>query len=291
MAAKTSQAHKGGDVANPTFMVIGAQKCGTTWLEGMIRQHPQVFVSKEKELHFWDKQARWSQGMRAYQEYFAESSPQHLAVGECTPNYFWTTPDLSEVDSDGAANQALPQRVAQALPDLKFIVCLRDPTDRAISAYYHHIRKKRVLPSQKIDDVFHRYGIASMGHYAIHLEAWREHFPEDRFLAVIYEDEIRKGKRETLRRVFQHLGVDPDFMPGGLNARRNPRRSDLFMRVNFHSSALAWVLEYTLPGAVRHHRRWKIGVTEDERSRIREHFLPHNKRLEEMLGRTLPWSV
>ena len=274
----------------PNFMIIGAQKCGTTWLDAMLRKHPQVFVSAEKELHFWDREPRWRGGLEAYATHFAAAGPEHRARGECTPNYLWTSPDQGRSARGGSENFELPARIAAALPDLKLIVLLRDPVQRAISAYFHHIRKRRVRPEESILDVMELFGIASMGYYARHLERWWDCFPREQTLVLFFEEHVRQSRAQTVARVFEHIGVDPRDEIQGLDARHNPRRSDLFMRVNVHAPPLAWLLEHTLPRKVRELPAWAIEISADEREGLRRHFEPHDARLSELLGRPLPWT-
>ena len=76
----------------PTFLVLGAQKCGTTWLAKMVSQHPDVSVATKKEMHFFDKAYNYQKGLNWYEEQFDITSSTK-AIGEFTPNYFWTSED------------------------------------------------------------------------------------------------------------------------------------------------------------------------------------------------------
>jgi hypothetical protein len=254
----------------------------------MLRQHPEVYVPKTKELHFFDKEPRYSRGLDWYAEFFAGARGEK-ARGEFTPNYFWTTPDETEKAAGGADNKRLPERVQHALPDLRLVVILREPVQRAVSAYFHHIRARRLPVSERLTDAGDKFGIRSMGHYAEHLEHWQACFPKERFLILFYEEDIAKNKERTLSRVFDFIGVDSSFVPSGLDRRVNRRRSPLHMRLNFYVPWLANGLDFVLPEAVTHARPFRINVAEDEREQLAEHYRPHNERLKEMLGRPLPW--
>ena len=125
----------------PTFLCIGAQKCGTTWLAHAVKQHPEVATGRKKELHFFDSRDAYAKGLSWYEKQFSVGTPAR-AVGEFTPNYWWTEGTTTTNNWLGSAG-----RVADAYPDLQLVVCLRHPVDRAISAYFHHMKAGRYPPS------------------------------------------------------------------------------------------------------------------------------------------------
>jgi hypothetical protein len=174
-------------MADPTFLVIGAQKCGTSWMLGMMRQHPDVLVAPRKEIHFFDKAENYRKGIDWYRSHFPEVAGK-VAAGEFTPNYFWTSDDPREIEESGCTEN-IPALVAKHYPDIRLVVSLRDPVDRAVSAYYHHLRAGRVSPKESILAAKDRFGIVSMGFYEVHLRRWREHFPADQLLVLLYEED------------------------------------------------------------------------------------------------------
>ena len=133
-----------------TFLVIGAQKSGTTWLFQMMRQHPEVAVAHPKEVDFFNRRANYEKGIDWYYTHFSTRS-EHRAVGEVAPNCLWTEVDRAEVPEVSLMPNA-PALVHGHFPDLKLIVSLRDPVRRAISAYLHQIRAGRISPSSQITD-------------------------------------------------------------------------------------------------------------------------------------------
>lgn len=267
---------------DPTFMILGAQKCATSWLAAVIGQHPDVFIPAAKELHFFNKRANYAKGIAWYRQQF-DAYAGEQAVGEATPNYFWTTSDEPEEDF-----QNIPERVHQHYPDLKFILILRDPVARAISAYYHHIGRRLIAPGRSFSAVRDRLGILSMGYYAVHLKHWLRYFPRDRFLILLYEEDVVQQKEAAVRRVFRFLGVDEAFVPPNLQAYVNVKRGHTYL----------W-LHYFFPDLVRRLRRRvpllqeinvpEIKVSAAEKKALAEHFEAHNRELERLLGRPLPW--
>jgi hypothetical protein len=271
----------------PTFLCIGAQKCGTTWLARAVKQHPEVSPGKKKELHFFNHREAYAKGLGWYEAQF-RSRPRTRATGEFTPNYWWTVGTEKPFHYLGTAD-----RIADAYPDLQLIVCLRDPVARAVSAYFHHMNAGRYDPSVPLLDAIDRYpDIREFGLYATQYAAWLERYPADRFLVLVYEEDIAPdgAKPATLRRVFEHVGVDAGFEPGELTAERNARSDDFAIRLK-HASPLRRRVMERLPERARDWSRWSIEVSAADRRALAEDLRPEVRRLEEMLGRTLPWTL
>src|SRR5882724_1563681 len=77
-----------GPNREPTFLIVGAAKAGTTSLAAYLSGHPDVFMAKEKELHFFDRDRRYNRGWQWYCDRFSTSGSA-IAVGEATPTYMW----------------------------------------------------------------------------------------------------------------------------------------------------------------------------------------------------------
>jgi hypothetical protein len=275
--------------ADPTFLILGAQKCGTSWLAAMLRQHPDVHLSEHKEVHFFNKADRYARGLPWYRAQF-DGYAGETAVGEATPNYFWTGAEGLSIDTPGVD---IPERVARHYPGLKLIVLLRDPVAQAISAYYHHIRAGRVKPRERLLDVMHRYGILAMGFYDVHLGRCWHHFDRERVLVRIYEEDVRACKAATLTDVFAFLDVDPSFVPNDADVRRNARSGHLYMRLKHVAPRVAWHVNQRLPDWIMDHPWARIPVADAEGKALAEVYAPHNARLAQMLGRRVPeaWSA
>lgn len=271
----------------PTFLCIGAQKSGTTWLARAVKQHPQVSPGNKKELHFFNHRDAYEQGLEWYEAQF-RSSPQTRATGEFTPNYWWTKGTETSFHYLGCAD-----RIADAYPDLQLIVCLRDPVARAVSAYFHHMNAGRYPPSVSLLEATRRYpDIREFGLYATQYAAWLERYPADRFLTLIYEEDIAPdaAKQATLGRVFAHIGVDAGFEPSDVTEERNKRSGDFAIRMK-HASPIRRRLMATVPERTRGWERWRISTSAQDRAELAELFRPEVQRLEQMLGRSLPWTL
>ena len=107
----------------PDFLGIGTQKGGTTYLHALLQHHPQIFLATPKEQHFFS--LHWQRGEQWYADQFAQAE-SHQCCGEVTPYYLF--------------HPEVPQRIKSQLPDVKLIVLLRDPVERALSQYFHSRR-------------------------------------------------------------------------------------------------------------------------------------------------------
>jgi hypothetical protein len=269
----------------PTFLCIGAQKCGTTWLAAAVAQHPEVGTGRKKELHFFDQRDAYARGLDWYESQF-RATPATRAVGEFTPNYWRTVGADTGTNFLGSAD-----RVADAYPDLRLIVCLRDPVERAASAYFHNIKAGRLSPAVSfLDAVRERPGLRDFGLYGTQLDAWLTRFPIDRFLFLVYEEDIAPDdtKPAALRRTFEHIGVDPAFEPQDTSVQRNVRLSDFEMRRR-HASPGRQRLMALVPSLLRESPRWAITISDSDRAALAADYAPEVARLEEILGRPMPW--
>ena len=189
--------------ALPTFVVVGAMKCGSTALHRMLGSHPGIAMSDPKELNFffgaeqsanadaWEA-GNWWRGLDWYAQHF----PAHVPVrGEASPGY--TSPDHPQVAT----------RLADTLPAARLIYLVRDPIDRAVSQYEHHRRdgaESRPLVEALLDPES-QYLARSRFHER--LAPFLDHVPRERILVVAMED-LRDARDATLSRILSFLGAD-----------------------------------------------------------------------------------
>jgi hypothetical protein len=193
----------------PGFLVIGAQKAGTSWLHENLRRHPGIFMPAAKDRGYFC----WLDGPQAislgeYRQDFGGCRADQLA-GEATAAYFWTrTGSPWDVKPAGYCAD-IPGRVKDTLgEDVRLVLSLRDPVERAVSAYLHHIAFGDLDPAVSLLDAGNFSGLLDIGFYAAHLRNWLCHFPRGRLLVLGFEGDIVAQPHDTLRRVFEFLGVD-----------------------------------------------------------------------------------
>ncbi|MGH2954579.1 MAG: sulfotransferase family protein [Solirubrobacterales bacterium] len=182
--------------ALPNLVVIGAQKCGTSVLHYYLSLHPEISMSKPKELNFFIEERNWPRGTDWYRGQF---DPRARIRGEASPNY-----------SAYPQHEGVPQRMASVVPDAKLIYMIRDPLARIAAHWVHNYAKRREKGTLAQTLVHPNTSYVTRSMYAMQLERFLEHYPKDRVL-VFQQSELRHQRAETLRRVFEFLVVDPDF--------------------------------------------------------------------------------
>lgn len=191
-----------GPFVLPNLVVIGAQKAGTTSLHRYLDRHPEVAMSTPKELNFFTSPAwNWWRGLDWYESHFADAAASAVR-GESSPSYT-TYP----------RETGIAERMHAVLPDARLIYLVRDPVDRMVSQYLHlraNGHELRSLQDVCSDPRLPDSPYVIQGRYHLQLSQFLERYSRDRLLVVAQEDLMRR-RRETLRRTFGFLRVDPEF--------------------------------------------------------------------------------
>jgi len=241
------------------FVIVGAQRCGTTYLYGLLDEHPEIEMAKPAtpEPKFFLDDARFPLGRAYYEsEFFSEIGVK--ARGEKSTSY---------IESDIAA-----ERINFMLPQATIIVVLRDPVHRAISNYrfstQHGVEHLPIAEAMRWDAenrVWDRarssvspFSYLARGRYIDYLERVARRITSERLCVVIFEELV--AGTAVIAGLYESLGVDPTFLPALLGSAANASEGD--------DEAVDAVL----------------------RSRLRDYFCEPNKRLARFLGRSLPWS-
>jgi hypothetical protein len=243
----------------PDFLILGAQKAGTTALYAYLRWHPGIAGPSFKEVSFFDR--HYARGERWYRAHLP-ARPRGI-VGEASPSYLF--------------HPLAPERVARMLPNVRLIALLRNPVDRAFSHYQHEValgreelsfedalaredeRMRGELDHMLADPTYFSYAwwnytYAARGRYAEQLERWFAAFRRDQLL-VLLTDELAADTAGTYRQVLAFLGVEE-------------RELDSYPRI--------FEREYA-------------GMSSETRAHLEAEFAGPNRRLAELLGRDLPW--
>jgi hypothetical protein len=254
----------------PGFIVIGAQRCGTTSLFRMLAAHPQVVrPTFLKGINYFDLNYR--RGMRWYRGHFPIAGTARIKVER------YGRPVAFEASGYYLYHPFALERLARDLPEVKLVAMLRDPVERAFSAYKHEYARgfeqesfenaleledsrlageiERMEDDPGYESFSHRHhSYCRRGHYAEQLERVFRFFP--RAQVHVIDSEAYFGQPEqTYRRLLTFLGLQP-FEPG------------VFGRYNAR------------PGPAMALRT---------RSMLEQYYTPHNERLAELLGRSPHW--
>ena len=182
--------------ALPNLVVIGAQKCGTSGLHYHLGLHPEIAMSKPKELNFFIEERNWPRGTDWYRGHF---DPRARIRGESSPNYTAYPHHLG-----------VPERMHSVLPDAKLIYVVRDPLLRIASHWVHNYAKRREKGDLRATLAHPNTSYILRSQYHMQLQQFLQHYPREQIL-VFQQSDFRRERMESLRQVFEFVGVDPDF--------------------------------------------------------------------------------
>jgi hypothetical protein len=252
----------------PNAIIVGAQKSGTSSLFSYLTQHPEIRGSFRKEVHFFDGGLvsgidNFKKGKHWYRAHFPlENATSEARIIEATPSYLFVP--------------CVPARIFQQLPEVKLIVVLRDPVERAISHFFHEVRagrEKRPIMSALVeeDDLlapiwrsgeyksreFLSFSYKARGRYAEQLSRYFDLFSRNQIL-VLSSKALFGATDETLSLAFNFLGAADsikcvkDHRPKNVGKNKSPVESS--------------VREYLV-----------------------DYYAPYNDRLCEILGEQIDW--
>lgn len=182
----------------PDFLGIGAQKSGTTWLWENLDRHPDVYMARPKEVHYFD----WNyyQSPRAYSRHF-KRYPRGRIQGEITPEY-------------GIIPKKRIQFVRGMNPNLKVLFLMRNPVDRAWSQAYMNLvrntgRNFEEVPESEFIDHFRSDRSIDRGRYQSIIDRWADVFGREAIFADLY-DRIASDPKNLLIDIFNHLEIETE---------------------------------------------------------------------------------
>ena len=205
-ASAPEGAARSGPGALPNLIVIGAQKCGTSGLHYYLGLHPDISVSRPKELNFFIAERNWPRGIDWYRSHF---DPNAEVRSEASPNYT-AYPQHLEV----------PERMHSVVPEAKLLYMVRDPLDRIAAHWVHNYAKRREKGDLRSTLLHPNTSYLARSHYHAQLQRFLRFYPLERVL-VVEQEELRTRRHETLRRVFEFAGVEPGFRHPGFESQRH----------------------------------------------------------------------
>ena len=249
-------------LTEPHFMIIGVGKCGTTSLSNYMDKHPQIILSIQKEIRFFDNLTVFKHelGKNWYLAHFPPiASDKNLLTGEATPWYF--------------SNSHVPARIYHLFPNVKTILIFRNPVDRALSHYHSYvvagiesrsfeevvrseikILKDIADPTERTKSWNPEKSCIATGIYIGFLEKWMSVFPKENFLILNHED-LKNNPEMVMNQIFDFLGVS----------------------------------SYKMTNYKKHNARSYSPMNDDARLILSEFYKPHNQKLEEFLDTKLNW--
>lgn len=263
----------------PDFLIIGAQKSGTTWLAKQLQAHSDVFMPDE-EIHFFDHPDRFAKGPDWYAEQFVNGAAGQL-IGEKTPEYLYL-PDRVDIP-EGA------RRIHSLLPDARLIAIFRDPVTRALSAINHMVNRHHISPLHSVDALLLGrkrhvlpWPVIEMGMYERQLAPFLKLYGQQAVLTMFYEDEVVAEPEGGLSTLFDFLGIRREIH--GQHVRRHPHRE--------RRSRLGLAVDHYVPALTRWTGRhdWRLPqyyprLSKEAEQELYALYEPSNERLFDLLGK------
>ncbi|MEC4805646.1 MAG: sulfotransferase [Jaaginema sp. PMC 1079.18] len=199
----------------PNFLIVGAQKAGTTSLYAYLKQHPQVLPAQQNEVHFFDY--KFNKGELLYRSYFPTIAEieyqqnrlnQKIITGETSPSYLF--------------NPLVASRIAKLLPTVKIIILLRDPVTRSYSHYQHEVRKGRenltfaaaiAKEEERVQGKYHSYFHAcyayqARGLYLNQIKTYLDFFKPENIL-ILSSENFFQNPQQVYNSVLSFLELAP----------------------------------------------------------------------------------
>lgn len=293
------------------FLVVGAQKSGTTALWEYLRGHPRIFLPASKEAPFFNNDSYYGEGYRSFaKDYFAKAEKSSL-WGVVSPQYM--------------SNREITKRVALTLPSARIVAVLRDPVSRAISHF--KMARRRGQETRSIDQAF-MDGLAverlheardlpaspgsesrcylAWGEYGRILGHYLDEYGADRILILFFEDLVKKPG-DSVDRLMSFLGLPTGYRPENLGEQIFAGTTESRfpgIKEGFHRSVLgrmwkhlpretrarlSFTFERINSAPLKEYEREAATPSDSTIGALGEFFLPDVALLEKSFGVSAPW--
>lgn len=182
----------------PTFIGIGVQRAGTTWLHNLLTAHPDVYMpTRRKEIRFFERY--YERGLDWYETFFSppNQASKYKAIGEISTQYY----DCEKC----------PERIYNILPKVQLIIMLRNPVNRAYSHYGFVVQRRNYRGSFE-DFLTSRHRSLEKGFYSRYLRQYLQYFDRSQILALIFED-VFNDIPKTKKLLAEFLGISVNKFP------------------------------------------------------------------------------
>jgi len=282
----------------PTFIIAGAPKAGTTSLYHYLSEHPEVFMSEPKEVNFFSREEIEAQGLyypdfkaRTLQEYEAlfDRAGSAKAIGEGSVSYLFYP--------------SVPIKIKETIPNVKIIILLRDPVERAYSHYLMDYRLGLVdVPFETIvtgnsdhpkQELYYQQYVL-LGMYYEQVRRYLDVFGSDQ-VRIYLQDDLKSRPVSVISDLYAFLGVDPSCLPDmGKQHNAFSMPKNRWVRALYSSARTRSFVKGLAPRSLRSRIRSTFFQTEQKpkmaescRKYLKELYRDDVDKLEELIGREL----
>lgn len=292
----------------PNFICLGAAKSGTTTLHDILRQHPEIYVPAFKEPHFFDIPENYKNGIDWYQKNYFKNANKKV-IAEFTPSYFF--------------DKEAPERIFNNLgSEVKFVVLLRHPVDRAYSHYLHSKRDEHeefdfVESLNQEEDRLSRYienedylsylrnSYISQGLYGDMVERYLKYFKLENFMFIHFEKEFLLKRDKTIQRVLGFLDIDPQIKlqtdlrsnPSSIEKSKTLKR--IMKKKGWWRTIIKWLLPSIQLRQIIRNRVQRLNIKEYKAEKISEelksklfssYFRDNIDKFERLTNKKMNWK-
>jgi hypothetical protein len=290
-------------------MCIGAVKSGTTTLYDILRQHPEVYIPSFKEPHFFDIPQNYENGIDWYRKNYFKRIKKETCIGDFTPSYLFET--------------KAPERIYNTLgPNVKFIVLLRNPVDRAYSHYLHSIRdehehldfkqaiqleRNRLAQYAKEDNylAYLRHSYFHQGLYGNMVERYLQYFPLEQFLFINFEEEFLQQREDTITSILDFLGINNqvvlriDLKSNPASKSRSKKLKKIMKKKGWWRVFLKWIIPSLKIRQIIKNKLQRLNITRFTPKSLNQavkekmyadYFAEDVSKLEQLIDRKMNWG-
>jgi hypothetical protein len=273
------------------FLIVGAQKSGSTSLRAFLSEQEKDIFILNRELHFWNRKGQYQDGagLSSYLENFAEAKPNQIK-GEKSPSYL--------------VSQEAPERIHKHFPEVKIIAILRNPIDRAYSAYWHGRRVGAIETSTTFGEAVRNYKVnqgkpygdmVTAGFYSEQIARYLNFFPLKQLHVISFESTLTQSGDEL-------HGVLKFLLPNSAIAnqesqlafpKRNVARASRFPKLN-EAIFKSKLLSYSTKSRISKKSLVDLKVPEmleDDRKFLQDIYAAENQSLQSILGKNFGWNI
>jgi hypothetical protein len=273
------------------FLIVGAQKSGSTSLRAFLGEQEKDIFILNRELHFWNRKGQYQDGagLSTYLENFAEAKPNQIK-GEKSPSYL--------------VSQEAPERIHKHFPEVKIIAILRNPIDRAYSAYWHGRRVGAIETSTTFGEAVRNYkvnqgkpygDVITAGFYSEQIARYLNFFPLKQLHVISFESTLTQSGDEL-------HGVLKFLLPNSAIAneesqlafpKRNVARASRFPKLN-EAIFKSKFLSYSTKSRISKKSLVDLKVPEmleDDRKFLQDIYAGENQALQSILGKNFGWKI
>ena len=291
----------------PNYMFIGAAKSATTTFFDILKKHEDIFVPKFKEPHFFNIDENYLKGLDWYKKtYFKDINNESIII-DFTPTYLYY--------------KLCAERIFDSLgPNVKFVIILRNPVDRAYSHYNHSKRdghevssfedavkleNERIEKFRDKNDFLSelRCSYISQGLYFEMISAYLKYFDLNNFLIINFESEVVQNLDQTLLKLSKFLKLDLSNLDYEIHSNKSGKpKYKLLQKIITNNNLFRKILKILVPQKQRQIIRNKIKnfnkedfvylqLSEEKRRQLFEkYFRKDIMKLENLIGKKMNWN-